>query len=121
MTTTRARLLIGLHDHLRNGPKPNWFGPELLMAEQGTYQGLVMLGVREPELLQELLGRIKELQHREGFGQFGWRFRLLTRLFGYAWAERIRMRIVKLLKIRPPDPLDMASWREEQTGPGICS
>ena len=66
MTTSRARLLIGLHDQLRSDSRPNWFGLDLLKAEQGTYQGLVSLGVDEPKLLQDLLDRIKELQRREG-------------------------------------------------------
>jgi hypothetical protein len=112
MTTTRARLLISLHDQLRSGPRPEWFGLDLLKSEQGNYQSLVTLGVNEPELLNQLLVRIKELQQRVGFGMFGWRFRLLARLVGYAWAERIRTGIVKLLRIRPPESLDMGSWRE---------
>src|SRR4029077_12937711 len=77
MTTTRARLLIGLHDVLKKASQPDWFGIDLLKLEQETYQGLVTLGVCEPQVLSDLLGRIKELQRQEGFGQYGWRFRLL--------------------------------------------
>jgi hypothetical protein len=112
MTLTRARLLIGLHDQLRPRGRPDWFGLDLLKAEQGSYQQLVGLGAEEPHLLDGLLARIEELQRRVGFGQFGWRFRMLARLAGYGRAERIRSRVVKLLGIRPPESLDMGAWRE---------
>jgi glycosyltransferase involved in cell wall biosynthesis len=117
ITTTRARLLISLHDQLRTMAKPSWFGLDLLKAEQRIYQGLVEHGLGDPQLLRELLERIKELQKREGFGQYGWRFRLLSRLFGYAAAERIRTGVVKMLKIRPPESLDTGSWRADPSEP----
>jgi hypothetical protein len=112
MTTTRARLLVSLHDTLRHSQRPGWFGIDLLTNEQQVYQNLVALGVPEPLLLGALLERIKELQRREGFGLYGWRFRLLTRLVGYAQAERIRNRAVKMLRKKSPDSLDTAAWRE---------
>jgi hypothetical protein len=114
MTLTRARLVTGIHDQLRQRGRPDWFGLDLLKAEQGTYQQLVALGVAEPQLLEALLVRIKELQRRVGFGQFGWRFRLLTRLVGYARAERIRSRVVNLLGRRPAASLDTGAWREKK-------
>ena len=72
---------------------------------------LVRLRLREPELLAGLLRCIKELQAREGFGNYGWRFRLLARTLGYARAERLRGFVVRTLKITPPQTLDTASWR----------
>lgn len=112
MATTRARLMIGIHDLLRDCHGGRWFGRELLESEQLTYQHLVMLGIDDRALLAELLARIEELQHREGFGAFGWRFRLLARLLGYARAERVRAGAVKFLHIRPPECLDTGNWRE---------
>jgi glycosyltransferase involved in cell wall biosynthesis len=109
---SQARLLLGLHDALRVRGRRDWFGPDLLKFEQGCYEGLVRLRVREPELLRGLLGRIRELQAREGFGNYGWRFRLLARLVGYAWAEEIRGALVRALGRRPAPTLDTAAWRE---------
>jgi glycosyltransferase involved in cell wall biosynthesis len=112
MARTRARLLIDLHDVLRERGRPDWFGLGLLKAEQSSYHQLGMVGADDPELLGQLLPRIKELQGRVGFGQFGWRFRLLTLCVGYARAERIRTRLVKWLGKRPPETLDTGTWRE---------
>jgi glycosyltransferase involved in cell wall biosynthesis len=112
MTRTRARLLIDLHDILRAGARPDWFGIDLLKLEQVTYHTLVVQGVRDRELLHGLLGRIKELQRREGFGQFGWRFRVLVRMLGYARAEQLRAGIIRLVRKKPPEALDTGAWRE---------
>jgi glycosyltransferase involved in cell wall biosynthesis len=112
MQATRARLLVRTHDALRDRGRPDWFGLPLLRAEQDIYQRLVLLGGEE-ELTAQLLPRIKELQGRVGFGGYGWRFRLLTLLVGYAAAERLRARVVKLLKVRPPESLDTGAWREQ--------
>jgi glycosyltransferase involved in cell wall biosynthesis len=112
MAATRARLVIGLHDLLREHDGGRWFGRDLLESEQLSYQQLVALGIEDRGLLAALLGRIQELQHREGFGMFGWRFRLMARLLGYARAERVRAGAVRLLGIRPPECLDTGSWRE---------
>ncbi len=108
---SQARLLVQLHDLLRASGRRDWFGLDLLKFEQGTYEVLVRLSLREPELLDGLVQRIKELQAREGFGDYGWRFRLLARILGYARAEHLRALVVKKLKIRPPESLDTASWR----------
>ena len=108
----RGRLFMDLHDILRGRACPDWFGVDLLKAEQATYHGLVLLGVPDQPLLQGLLTRIKELQARVGFGQFGWRFRLMARLLGYARAEYLRVRVMRLMKKRPPESLDTAAWRE---------
>jgi glycosyltransferase involved in cell wall biosynthesis len=112
MITTRAALIMDLHDILRDVSRPDWFGLDLLKVEQATYHALVLKGVRDRDLLNGLLGRIKELQQREGFGQFGWRFRLLVRMFGYAWAEQLRAGILRLVRKQPPEALDTAAWRE---------
>jgi glycosyltransferase involved in cell wall biosynthesis len=113
MTSTRARLLIALHDVLRLRGRPDWFGLDLLKVEQGSFQQIMMQDNRQPQLLKELLPRIKELQRLVGFGQFGWRFQLMTWFLGYAAAERLRSRVVKLLGIRPPESLDTGVWREQ--------
>lgn len=112
--TTKARLLVGLHDQLRKSTNPGWFGLDLLKAEQDAYQSLVSHGVDDPVLLQKLLGCIQELQQRVGFGNYGWRFRLMARVFGYARAERLRAGAIRLLKRRPPESLDTAAWRSDQ-------
>jgi glycosyltransferase involved in cell wall biosynthesis len=112
MTTTRAGLLIELHDLLQAASRPDWFGLDLLKLEQATYHGLVLQGVRDPRLLDGLLTRIHELQRREGFGLFGWRFRLLARLLGYARAERVRAHILRITRKKPPEALDTGAWRE---------
>jgi glycosyltransferase involved in cell wall biosynthesis len=108
---SQGRLLLRLHETLRASGRRDWFGLDLLKFEQGNYEALVRLGVREPELLDKLLRCIHELQAREGFGDYGWRFRLMTRVLGYARAERLRARVVRALNIRPPESLDVASWR----------
>jgi glycosyltransferase involved in cell wall biosynthesis len=112
MAATRGRLLCDLHDILRAKGRRDWFGLDLLKVEQATYQGLVQMGVRQPELLDGLLRRLRELQAVEGFGLYGWRFRLLARLLGYARAERLRGFLVRALRKRPPESLDIAAWRE---------
>jgi glycosyltransferase involved in cell wall biosynthesis len=111
MASARARIFIRLHDQLRVSGRPDWFGLDLLKAEQAAYQQLVQLQMKAPELLDSLLKRIGELQLRVGFGQYGWRFRLLTRLLGYARAERLRSWIVRRLKIQPQASLDTQAWR----------
>jgi hypothetical protein len=62
-------------------------------------------------LLDPLLRRILELQKRVGFGQYGWRFRLMARCLGYARAERLRAFLVRRLGIKPPESLDTQAWR----------
>ena len=108
---SQSRLLLQLHDLLRAHGRRDWFGLDLLKFEQGAYESLVRLGMREPELHDGLLRRIKELQAREGFGNYSWRFRLLARVLGYANAERLRAFAVQTLNIRPREELDTASWR----------
>jgi glycosyltransferase involved in cell wall biosynthesis len=109
---SQARLTILLHDTLRQRGRRDWFGRSLLRFEQGIYQSLVQMRIRDRELLDGLLERIKELQAREGFGRYGWRFRLLARVLGYARAERLRAFVVRMFKIRPPETLDTAAWRQ---------
>jgi glycosyltransferase involved in cell wall biosynthesis len=108
---SQSRLVIQLHDLLRQRGRHDWFGLDLLKFEQGLYQGLVQRGTGEADLLDGLLRRIKELQVRVGFGDFGWRFRVLSQVLGYAAAERVRALVVRALHIRPPESLDTASWR----------
>jgi glycosyltransferase involved in cell wall biosynthesis len=111
MASTRARILVGLHDKLRETNRPDWFGLDLLKTEQAAYQALVRLRVKDAGLLDGLLRRILELQKRVGFGQYGWRFRLMARVFGYSRAERLRAFAVRILKIKPPQSLDTQEWR----------
>jgi glycosyltransferase involved in cell wall biosynthesis len=111
MATARARILIAMHERLRKTDREDWFGLDLLKIEQGAYQRLVMLRVKDRQLLDPLVACIRELQKRVGFGQFGWRFRLMSRCLGYARAERLRSFVVRLLKIRPPASLDTQDWR----------
>jgi glycosyltransferase involved in cell wall biosynthesis len=116
MVTTRARLLTGLHDALKASGRRDWFGIDLLRFEQGVYQGLVLHDIQDATMLNDLLVRIQELQTREGFGAFGWRFRLMARVFGYARAERLRSWVVHRLNIRPPEELDTGAWRQADCG-----
>ncbi len=111
MATARARILAILHDKLRGSGRPDWFGGDLLRAEQGAYQALVLLQVKEKSLLDPLLQGIRELQKRVGFGNYGWRFRLMVRCLGYARAERLRSFVVRKLNIHPPRTLDIQDWR----------
>jgi glycosyltransferase involved in cell wall biosynthesis len=109
---TQARLILQLHDILRERGRADWFGQALLELEQGTYEGMVAQRIDESDLLTGMLQRIQELQQRLGtFGKYGWRFRLMASVLGYARAERLRALIVRLLKIRPPETLDTAAWR----------
>ncbi len=111
MATARAGILMRLHDKLREKNRPDWFGLDLLKTEQAGYQALVERRVKDPALLDGLLQRILELQKRVGFGQFGWRFRLMARVLGYGRAERLRTFVVRALKIKPPASLDTQEWR----------
>jgi hypothetical protein len=111
MASSRARIYIRLHDQLRDSGRPDWFGLELLKAEQAAYQYLVELQMKAPELLNPLLQRIGELQSRVGFGQYGWRFRLLARCLGYARAERLRAWILRQWKNKASASLDTQAWR----------
>jgi glycosyltransferase involved in cell wall biosynthesis len=112
MATAKARILFEIHDRLRDRGRSDWFGEDLLKHEQITYEGMVRLGINDPELLNGLLQRIFELQRRVGFGAYGWRFRMLARCLGYARAEQFRSFVVRTLKIKPPESIDMAAWRE---------
>jgi GT2 family glycosyltransferase len=109
--TSKAGILLALHDKLRANGRPDWFGLDLLKAEQAGYQSLVQLRVKDAALRDGLLRRILELQKRVGFGQYGWRFRLMARVFGYSRAERLRAFAVRILKIKPPQSLDTQEWR----------
>ena len=108
----RTTKLIELHDELRGGPRPDWFGIDLLRAEKGCYHRLLLAGLGDPGLRRQLLTRIRELERRTGPAFGGWRFRALTRLVGYALAERLRVGVVRLLDIRPPETVDTAAWRQ---------
>jgi glycosyltransferase involved in cell wall biosynthesis len=108
---SQARLLMQLHDELRQRGRRDWFGLDLLKFEQGVYEATVRMSIREPGLRDGLLQRIKELQAREGFGNYGWRFRFMARVLGYARAEQLRAFVVRAMNIRPPESLDTASWR----------
>ncbi len=110
---SQARLTMQLHDVLRDRGRRDWFGRDLLEFEQGIYEGLVRLRIRDRDLLDGVLDRLRELQGREGFGKYGWRFRLMARVLGYARAERLRAFLVRLLKIRPPETIDTAAWRQK--------
>jgi glycosyltransferase involved in cell wall biosynthesis len=111
MAATRARILVGLHDKLRAAGRGDWFGLDLLKAEQAGYQALVARRVADRALLDAVLQRIFELQKRVGFGQYGWRFRLMARCLGYARAERLRAFVVRSLGAKPPESLDTQAWR----------
>lgn len=108
---SQARLVLQLHDVLREKDRRDWLGLDLLKFEQGIYEGLVRHLRSETELQDAMLGRIKELQAREGFGNYGWRFRLMARVLGYARAEHLRAFVVRALNIHPPQSLDTATWR----------
>ena len=111
---SQASLTLELHDALRNSGRPEWFGRDLLEFEQGVYENLVRMQIPDNDLSFGTLSNIKELQAKLGlFGKYGWRFRLLARLLGYANAEHLRSFIVRLLRIRPPHTLDTAEWRAQ--------
>jgi len=110
---SQAGLTLQLHDVLAASGRPDWFGRELLEFEQGVFERLVSLRIADRDLLDGLLQRLKELQKRLGiFGAYGWRFRLLAYVLGYAQAERLRAFLVRMLRVRPPQTLDTASWRQ---------
>jgi glycosyltransferase involved in cell wall biosynthesis len=111
MAKARARILTEVHDKLREKDRPDWFGLGLLNVEQNAYQKLVQLAVRDAGLLDGLLRRIRDLQKLVGFGRYGWRFRLMAHVLGYARAERLRAFVVRALKIKPPETLDTQAWR----------
>lgn len=113
-----ARVLARVHNKLRDVGCSDWFGLDLLKAEQDAYQALIRSRQPEPDLLDQLLRNIRELQQRVGFGQYGWRFRLMARCLGYARAERVRCRIIRLFNIKPPASLDSRSWTESRAAIG---
>jgi glycosyltransferase involved in cell wall biosynthesis len=112
MDATRARLLVGLYDTLSARGRPDWFGIDLLRSLQWSYYSLVLKGEKDRKLLDEVLSRIFALQKREGFGGFGWRFRLMARVLGYARAERLRAFVIRLLGRKPKPTLDTEDWRD---------
>ncbi len=110
---SQAKLILQLHDILRERGRADWFGRTLLEFEQGSYEEMVAQRIEDADLLAGMLQRIQELQHRLGmFGKYGWRFRVMARVLGYARAERLRAFLVRLLKVRPPETLDTAAWRQ---------
>jgi glycosyltransferase involved in cell wall biosynthesis len=110
---SQARLLLQLHAELRKIGRRDWFGLDLLMFEQGVFEGLVGHRLPDRDLHDGLLAGIQELQGREGFGKYGWRFRLMAGVLGYARAERLRAFVVRMLRRKPPETLDTASWRAQ--------
>jgi glycosyltransferase involved in cell wall biosynthesis len=109
---SQARLTMQLHDQLRALDRRDWFGPVLLDFEQSLYEGMVRQDIKDKDLLTGMLQRIMDLQAHVGPGKNGWRFRLLAGLLGYGVAERVRAFLVRLLRIRPPETLDTAGWRQ---------
>ena len=67
--------------------------------------------MKDAALRDGLLNRILELQKRVGFGQYGWRFRLMARVLGYGHAEQAASLRGARLKIKPPPSLDTQEWR----------
>jgi glycosyltransferase involved in cell wall biosynthesis len=115
MNRSRAHLLIGLHDAIQPRNRPDWYGPELLGCMQRDYHGLVMHETDDPVARTGLLDRIRIMQRHLGtFGEFGWRFRLMARVLGYANAEALRCWVVRRLGRKPVESLDTESWREQK-------
>jgi glycosyltransferase involved in cell wall biosynthesis len=96
MVTGVARMLIDLHDEFRDGPHREWFGVELLGAEQRTYRRMLLGGYRDPELERAILERIAELRRVVRSRTGNWRFDALSRVCGYPLAERLYARYARM-------------------------
>ena len=59
-----ATQLVRLHDDLRDGPDAEWFGPELLGAEQRAYRSMLLRRCGDAAIRRQLLVRIAELRRR---------------------------------------------------------
>lgn len=88
--------LVEMHDQFRDGPNRDWFGPELLAAEQATFRRMIVGNHREPKLEQELLSRILELWPKVGPPRgLSSKFLLLRRVLGYRLAEHVYARYAR--------------------------
>lgn len=96
MAVEVAEQLIVLHDEIRDGSNRDWFGTELLGAEQRTYRRLLLANIQKRSLREELLRRIRELRSQVPRPLGSPRFELLSRVTGYRLAEQIYTRYLKL-------------------------
>ena len=85
-----VRSLIGVHDLLRVAPRREWFGVELLRAEQNAYRNVLTGSSLEKELVVALRCRIQELHDLHGLDHVPGKARVLARVLGYDRAERLR-------------------------------
>ncbi len=95
-----VRSLLGVHDLLRAAPRREWFGVELLRAEQNAYRGVLMASARDQELLVALQSRIQELHRLHGLGHVPGKARVFARVLGYDRAERLRAWILRVARRR---------------------
>jgi glycosyltransferase involved in cell wall biosynthesis len=84
-----ARMLIDMHDEFRSGDVSEWFGPELLGAEQRTYRRMLLGEHRDDEIERALLNRIAELRSATAAQTGNWKFDALCRACGYPLAEQL--------------------------------
>jgi hypothetical protein len=89
MTLEVARQLISLHDEFRDGPNNEWFGSELLGAEQNTYRRILRGGYANGDVQRQLLRRIEELRIQTRSESSSRKFETLCGIVGYPLAERI--------------------------------
>jgi glycosyltransferase involved in cell wall biosynthesis len=103
MATSIARILVKLHDQIRETGRRDWFGVELLGALQRAYSGLCHNGIDDPTLKKELNSRMRGLEALVGIGPISGRFRYLVKLLGYSRAEAVRCAYLKskMRKKRP--------------------
>lgn len=102
MADAVSRLLVALHDRLRDGPRRDWFGVDLLGMEQRAYFYLLAYRNGDRERVDGLAARIRELQRAVGVAfPAGGRFARLVALIGYPAAARARLAYyTKVLRIR---------------------
>ncbi len=95
-----VRSLVVVHDLLRAAPRREWFGVELLRAEQNAYRSVLTGSARDEELLVALQSRIQELQSLHGLGHIPGKTRAFARLVGYNRAERMRAWLLQVVRRR---------------------
>jgi hypothetical protein len=95
-----VRSLVGVHDLLRAAPRREWFGVELLRAEQNAYRNVLINSARDEELLVALRTRIQELHCLHGLNHVPGKTRAFARLVGYDRSERLRAWFLRVARRR---------------------
>jgi hypothetical protein len=85
-----SKSVVKLHDLIRQRESREWFGVDLLGAEQLAYSRLSWSSPGEKALLNQLTIRMDELERIAGPGPLTGRFGYIARLIGYTRATAIR-------------------------------